>query len=121
MSGIYAGDGDKLSLQATFPYLRDLEVKHGGLVKGALAVRTRADGGIREFQRNDYSTRELAYTVRQLSGFFKILMAVTLAAATEMNKLFDFRGFSVQYPYATALLIAFPRNSKKRARNSSVT
>ena len=39
MSGIYAGDGDKLSLQATFPYLRDLEAKHGGLVKGALAYR----------------------------------------------------------------------------------
>ncbi len=39
MSGIYAGDGDKLSLQATFPYLRELEMEHGGLVKGALAVR----------------------------------------------------------------------------------
>jgi oxygen-dependent protoporphyrinogen oxidase len=41
MSGIYAGDGDQLSLQATFPYLRDLELKHGGLVKGALATRRR--------------------------------------------------------------------------------
>lgn len=39
MSGIYAGDGDLLSLQSTFPYLRELEAKHGGLVKGALAVR----------------------------------------------------------------------------------
>lgn len=39
MSGIYAGDGDKLSLEATLPYLRALELKHGGLVKGALAVR----------------------------------------------------------------------------------
>lgn len=39
MSGIYAGDGDQLSLQATFPYLRDLELQHGGLVKGALAYR----------------------------------------------------------------------------------
>jgi len=39
MSGIYAGDGDKLSLQSTLPYLRDLELKYGGLVKGALAVR----------------------------------------------------------------------------------
>jgi oxygen-dependent protoporphyrinogen oxidase len=39
MSGIYAGDGDRLSLQSTFPYLRDLELKHGGLVKGALALR----------------------------------------------------------------------------------
>jgi oxygen-dependent protoporphyrinogen oxidase len=39
MSGIYAGNGDHLSLQSTFPYLRDLELDHGGLVKGALALR----------------------------------------------------------------------------------
>jgi oxygen-dependent protoporphyrinogen oxidase len=39
MSGIYAGDGDQLSLQSTFPYLREWELKHGGLVKGALAAR----------------------------------------------------------------------------------
>jgi oxygen-dependent protoporphyrinogen oxidase len=45
MSGIYAGDGDRLSLQATFPYLRDLELKHGGLVKGALAVRRQRANG----------------------------------------------------------------------------
>jgi oxygen-dependent protoporphyrinogen oxidase len=42
MSGIYAGDGDQLSLQATCPYLRDLELKHGGLVRGALAARRQA-------------------------------------------------------------------------------
>jgi oxygen-dependent protoporphyrinogen oxidase len=39
MSGIYAGDGDQLSLKATFPTLRELELKHGGLVRGALAAR----------------------------------------------------------------------------------
>jgi oxygen-dependent protoporphyrinogen oxidase len=39
MSGIYAGDGDQLSVRATFPYLHELEREHGGLVKGALAVR----------------------------------------------------------------------------------
>jgi oxygen-dependent protoporphyrinogen oxidase len=51
MSGIYAGDGDQLSLQATFPYLRDLEIKHGGLVRGALAAkgsRKRTGDGRRE-------------------------------------------------------------------------
>jgi oxygen-dependent protoporphyrinogen oxidase len=39
MSGIYAGDGDQLSLQSTFPYLRELEMKYGGLVRGALDMR----------------------------------------------------------------------------------
>ncbi len=38
LSGIYAGDGDLLSLQSTFPYLRDLEVKYGSLTRGALEM-----------------------------------------------------------------------------------
>ncbi|MGZ9236164.1 MAG: protoporphyrinogen oxidase, partial [Anaerolineales bacterium] len=39
MSGIYAGDGDLLSLASTFPYLRDLELKYGSLARGALEMR----------------------------------------------------------------------------------
>lgn len=39
MSGIYAGDGDQLSLQSTFPYLQAMETDHGGLIRGALAIR----------------------------------------------------------------------------------
>lgn len=39
MSGIYAGDGDRLSLASTFPYLRDLEIEHGSLARGALKRR----------------------------------------------------------------------------------
>lgn len=34
MSGIYAGNGDQLSLAATFPQLRQLELKHGSLLRG---------------------------------------------------------------------------------------
>jgi oxygen-dependent protoporphyrinogen oxidase len=37
MSGIYAGDGDQLSLAATFPQLRQLELRHGSLLKGLQA------------------------------------------------------------------------------------
>ncbi len=42
MSGIYAGDGDQLSLKSTFPYLRDLELKYGSLARGALEMRKQA-------------------------------------------------------------------------------
>lgn len=45
MSGIYAGDGDQLSLLATFPYLRELEQQYGGLIRGALAERSRRTAG----------------------------------------------------------------------------
>ena len=39
LSGIYAGDGDRLSLESTFPLLREMELEHGGLIKGALALK----------------------------------------------------------------------------------
>jgi oxygen-dependent protoporphyrinogen oxidase len=42
MSGIYAGDGECLSLAATFPQLRQAERAHGGLIKGVLAARRTA-------------------------------------------------------------------------------
>ena len=44
MSGIYAGDGDQLSLASTFPYLRDLEIKYGSLARGSLAMRKNSPG-----------------------------------------------------------------------------
>jgi oxygen-dependent protoporphyrinogen oxidase len=39
MAGIYAADGDQLSLTATFPQLREAERRYGGLIKGVLAAR----------------------------------------------------------------------------------
>jgi len=39
VNGIYAGDGARLSTQATFPYLLDLEAKHGSLLRGAMRLR----------------------------------------------------------------------------------
>lgn len=40
MSGIYAGDGELLSLAATFPQLRQLELQHGSLLKGLQASQS---------------------------------------------------------------------------------
>jgi oxygen-dependent protoporphyrinogen oxidase len=37
MTGIYGGDGEQLSLQATFPQLRGLELEHGSLLRGLAA------------------------------------------------------------------------------------
>ncbi len=34
MTGIYGGDGAQLSLQATFPQLRALELEHGSVIRG---------------------------------------------------------------------------------------
>ncbi|CAG0927697.1 protoporphyrinogen/coproporphyrinogen III oxidase [Thermoflexales bacterium] len=42
MSGIYAGDGEQLSLGATFPQLRQTELEYGSLVKGMLAAKKKS-------------------------------------------------------------------------------
>jgi oxygen-dependent protoporphyrinogen oxidase len=58
MSGIYAGDGDQLSLQATFPYLKEMESGHGGLIRGALAMRQKMskNGNNRNGSRSAFLT-----------------------------------------------------------------
>jgi oxygen-dependent protoporphyrinogen oxidase len=42
MAGIYAGDGEKLSIAASFPQLRAAEREHGSLVRGVIRNRQRA-------------------------------------------------------------------------------
>ncbi|MBI3330064.1 MAG: protoporphyrinogen oxidase [Nitrospinae bacterium] len=39
LGGIYAGSLERMSLLATFPRFRELEAKHGGLIRGMLAQR----------------------------------------------------------------------------------
>lgn len=42
VGGIYAADGNRLSLAATFPHLRRLEQEHGGMIRGMLAAQNQA-------------------------------------------------------------------------------
>jgi len=56
MSGIYAGDGDQLSLASTFPYLRELEIKYGSLAHGALEMRKKSNGKAVQGSRSAFLT-----------------------------------------------------------------
>ncbi len=56
MSGIYAGDGDALSLASTFPYLRDLELKYHSLARGALQMRQQSRGKSVQGSRSAFLT-----------------------------------------------------------------
>ena len=56
MSGIYAGDGDQLSLASTFPYLRDLELTYGSLARGALKMRAQSNGKAVQGSRSAFLT-----------------------------------------------------------------
>ena len=52
MSGIYAGDADRLSLVATFPQLRQMELTHGGLLRGVMAAGPRANSSLPNTRSN---------------------------------------------------------------------
>lgn len=39
LTGIYAGDGEQLSIDATFPNLPAIEANHGSLLRGAIAAK----------------------------------------------------------------------------------
>jgi oxygen-dependent protoporphyrinogen oxidase len=73
MSGIYAGDGEALSLASTFPYLRDLELKYGSLARGALEMRKQAAGKAVQGSRSAFLTPQtgLAEIVEALLAYLK--------------------------------------------------
>ncbi len=48
-TGIYGGDGEQLSLRATFPVLRALELEHGSVLRGLAAQAPAAAGGYPPF------------------------------------------------------------------------
>ena len=70
LSGIYAGDGDQLSLAATFPYLRNLEIKYGSLARGAREMRRSSPGKDKPKQ----SSRSAFLTPR--TGLLEIITAL---------------------------------------------
>ena len=73
MSGIYAGDGDALSLASTFPYLRDLELKYGSLARGALEMRKQSVGKSVQGSRSAFLTPKtgLAEIVEALVAYLE--------------------------------------------------
>ena len=53
MTGIYGGDGDLLSLRATFPQLRVLELEHGSVLRGLPRAASERSASIRIASQRD--------------------------------------------------------------------
>ena len=79
VSGIYAGDAEKISVQAAFPRLWNLEATYGGLIRGSIAKAREA----RRAKRAARAVLDKAAPTRRRLVSFKRGMAVlpqTLAA-----------------------------------------
>jgi len=83
MSGIYAGDGDALSLASTFPYLRDFELKHGSLARGALQMRKQSNGKSVQGSRSAFLT--------PTTGLAEIVEALIENLKSKINLRFNTR------------------------------
>lgn len=76
VSGIYAGDANELSVDATFPHLVELERKHGSLIKGALAMQR-----ARSSHKPDATARTLFTTLQGGLGDLIASLADSLSRA----------------------------------------
>ena len=99
MSGIYAGDGDRLSLASTFPHLRDLELQYGSLARGALKVRQESNGRIVQGSRSAFLT-----PITGLAEIVEKLVAHLTAKDVDLRlRTKALRIANTQFPYAVEL------------------
>jgi oxygen-dependent protoporphyrinogen oxidase len=71
VSGIFAGDADRLSVQAAFPRLANLETNYGGLIKGMIAKGREA----RRTRKSAVAVLERAAPTRRRAVSFREGMA----------------------------------------------
>ena len=64
MTGIYGGDGEQLSLRATFPQLRVLELEHGSVLRGLSRAGAERAAAVRVASRRDGLARRRALVAR---------------------------------------------------------
>ena len=50
VSGVFAGDPEKMSLQSCFPVIHDLEKTYGGLIKGMIKKPKKKNKKIEEIK-----------------------------------------------------------------------
>lgn len=96
MSGIYAGDGDQLSLASTFPYLHDLERKHGSLAHGALKMRAQSNGKAVQGSRSAFLT--------PTTGLAEIVEALVESLKSKVNLRLNTRALRITN-YASRFLV----------------
>ena len=84
MGGIYAADATQLSLAATFPQLRQLELEHGGLIKGSLARRAQLQSnGNRAVNGAHASQANRSVFLTPFSGMAEIVQNLVKQLANE--------------------------------------
>ena len=80
VSGVYAGDPEKLSARSAFPKMYALESKHGGLLKGLLALR-----GERKASKESGFRASKLFSLREGMQSLPATIAVSLGESLQLN------------------------------------
>src|SRR5205085_4071089 len=83
VSGIYAGDAEKISVQAAFPRLWNLEASYGGLIRGTVAKAREAR---RAKKAASAVLDKAAPTRRRLVSFKRGMSALPLRLAAKIGE-----------------------------------
>ena len=95
VAGIYAGDADELSLEATFPRFRELERQHGSVIKGMRAAQVKAGAA----PKTPGSSTSLFMTLRNgLSELIQTLVNRLTDSGVQLLTGFDCRDVQASAP-----------------------
>jgi oxygen-dependent protoporphyrinogen oxidase len=94
MSGIYAGQGQLLSLAATFPQLRHLELTYGSLLRGLVSQQSLANSAYAPFVSFRAGMGELVAAIAErLTGVdIRLNSAVTSIGRSDHNYVLEVTG-----------------------------
>jgi oxygen-dependent protoporphyrinogen oxidase len=113
LSGIYAGDIDQMSLQATFPYLQDAEQEFGSVYRGSRRRKVYPPNAYVQRYHSIFLSldRGLQELITQLSSALRTASVHTGAAVTDIKPL-DHNRWQLTSPLGTqeydALVITTP-------------
>ncbi len=96
VAGIYAGDADELSVEATFPRFKELEQEHGSVIKGMRAAQVKATVG--SARRSPGTTPSLFMTLR--NGLGTLIETLTQQLVDQGVQLLTGRGCREVLPFA---------------------
>lgn len=111
MAGIYAGDGERLSLAATFPQLRELELEHGSLLKAMQVSSSRAEpqpAGLRGFLTPRRGMAEIVTALARRLRSTRVSTGTPAAALKESGAGYTVRLTGGEEISARAVILATP-------------
>ncbi|WPP50119.1 protoporphyrinogen oxidase [Catalinimonas niigatensis] len=111
ISGIYAGDPEKLSVKSALPKLYALEEKHGGLIKGAIA-------GARERKKNAEKSRQSA----QQFSFKEGMQTLPKALASQMEEDIQYNSIveKIEQDMGGAFRLIVNKNGEQRMLETDI-